>query len=217
MMLRAVIVTGCMLGAATYLAAASRPEQIPPRQPFAEFPQRIEQWTGQEAPPFSAEIVAELGVDEHVNRIYTSSEGPVALYIGYYHSQRQGDTIHSPLNCLPGAGWQPLSKERSAIPVSMAAGATAAPIRVNRIVIQKGLEKQLVLYWYQSHGRVEPDEYWSKAYMVYDAVRLNRTDAAMIRVVSPIHPDDTDASAASDRAVQFVQSMFPSLVMYLPL
>jgi EpsI family protein len=217
MMLRAAIVSLCMLGGAAYLAATSRPEQVPARQPFIEFPRRIAQWSGREALPFTPDILAVLGADEYVNRIYTSDKGALALYIGYYQSQRQGDTIHSPLNCLPGAGWLPVSKEHTRIPLTDPEHPTATEIRVNRIVIQKGLEKQLVLYWYQSHGRAEPNEYWSKAYMIYDAVRLNRTDAALVRVVSPIGPDDADASAATERATDFVQAMFPSLVMYLPL
>jgi EpsI family protein len=90
------------------------------------------------------------------------------------------------------------------------------PIRVNEIQIQKGLDKQLVLYWYQSHGRVEPNEYFSKLFMVYDAVRLNRTDAALVRVVAPLDFNDVDGAAAGTRAKQFVQTMYPLLDSYLP-
>jgi EpsI family protein len=157
-----------------------------------------------------------LGVDEYVNRVYESRDGVASLYIGYYQSQRQGDTIHSPMNCLPGSGWEPLSRSYLTIPVGTDVKGSPE-ITVNRYVIQKGLDRQVVLYWYQSHGRAIANEYRSKIFMVYDAVRLNRTDAALVRVVSPRY--GTDAAAedrASDRAVAFVKAMFPLLDRYLP-
>jgi EpsI family protein len=139
-----------------------------------------------------------------------------SLYIGYYESQRQGDTIHSPLNCLPGSGWEPVSKSYVSIPVEAGSHASAN-ILVNQYVIQKGLDRQVVLYWYQSHGRVVANEYRSKIFMVYDAVRLNRSDAALVRVVSPVIGGDPGAEArAGDRAVAFVKTMFPLLDRYLP-
>ena len=112
--------------------------------------------------------------------------GAVGLYVGYHDSQRQGDTIHSPLNCLPGAGWQPLEQGRITVSVRDHGTARPAPIEVNRVVIGKGLDRQLVLYWYQSHRRVVASEYWGKVYTVLDAMRYNRTDAAMVRVITPV-------------------------------
>jgi len=86
---------------------------------------------------------------------------------------------------------------------------------VNRVIIEKGLDRQLVLYWYQSHGRVVASEYWGKIYTVVDALRYNRTDAAMIRVMTPLN-DQSPEQAAEARAVQFVQALFPQLSQYLP-
>jgi EpsI family protein len=201
-----------MFAAASYLTARTAPEPTVPRESFAAFPTRIGEWVGREATPFTADVLAVLGVDEHVHRIYRNDQADIALFIGYYQSQRQGDTMHSPLNCLPGAGWQPLTRRYTTITAS----GGAVPIRVNEIQIQKGLDKQLVLYWYQSHGRVEPNEYFSKLFMVYDAVRLNRTDAALVRVVAPLDFNDVDGAAAGTRAKQFVQTMYPLLDSYLP-
>jgi EpsI family protein len=88
---------------------------------------------------------------------------------------------------------------------------------VNRILIQRGLDRQLVLYWYQSHGRIVPSEYWGKVYTVVDAIRLNRTDAAMIRVISPVANGDAASVDAAQRATtDFVQAFFPLLGRYLP-
>ena len=218
---RPVVVCLLMLGAAAYVASASKAEFVPPRQSFETFPRGIGPWIGREAPAFSEEVLDVLGADEYVNRIYSSAEGPIALYIGYYGSQRHGDTIHSPLNCLPGAGWEPVRKEYIDVPV--ADGGPATPhraIRVNQVIVQKGLDRQLVLYWYQSHDRIVANEYWSKLFMVYDAVRLNRSDAALVRIVSPMSglngSNENGDTLAADRAQSFVRAIYPLLEKFLP-
>jgi EpsI family protein len=187
-----------------------RPEDIPLRQPLAGLSQHLGAWTGQDGPPFSSQVLAVLGADDYVDRVYRTSAGSVlSLYVGYYKSQRSGDTIHSPMNCLPGAGWQPMQTGYMTIAVPGA----AAPMTVKRVLIQKGLDRQVVLYWYQSHGRIVANEYWSKILMVYDAIRLNRSDAALVRIISPVGQDE---AAAERLAVDFVQTAVPQLDAYLP-
>jgi EpsI family protein len=217
MIRRLLITSALLLAGAGYLAHATRAETVPPRQPLATLPVHVEHWTGREGAPFEKNVLAVLGVDEYVNRVYVSGKTPyVGLYVGFFESQRQGDTMHSPLNCLPGAGWQPVRQDRTTLTVADTGGA-ARPITVNQFVIQKGLDRMLVLYWYQSHGRVIASEYTSKIYMVYDAMRLNRTDGAMVRVVTPITgASAADEDAAAKRAAAFVQSLFPSLSGVLP-
>ena len=139
----------------------------------------------------------------------------MGLYVGYYGSQRQGDTVHSPLNCLPGAGWVPTAVGRRTLSVSD--NGHARTIEVNRVVIQKGLDRQLVLYWYQGHGRVVASEYWGKVYLVADAIRMNRTDGALVRVMVPLRDDGRDAEAASEQAAEdFTRDVFPLLGRHLP-
>jgi EpsI family protein len=217
MIRRMLITTGLLLSGFGYVAHASKSETVAPRMPLETLPLQVGEWTGGPAAPFTPEVLKVLGVDDYVNRNYAAGTQPfVNLYVGFYQSQRQGDTIHSPLNCLPGAGWEPVSKDRVQFSATDAQG-VVRQLRVNEFVIQKGLDRQLVLYWYQSHGRIIASEYTSKMYMVYDALRLNRTDAAMVRVITPI-PDDAAAArgAASARARAFVQAIFPSLTRSLP-
>jgi EpsI family protein len=210
---RLLIVTACLLAAMVLGARAMQPERVPLREPLAALPLTLDGWRGQDTTPFAENIVAVLGVDEYINRRYRNvSADAVSLYLGYYQSQREGDTIHSPMNCLPGAGWQPVETGTVSVPV---AGA-AAPIVINRVLIQKGLDRQVALYWYQSHGRVVANEYWSKIFMVYDAVRLNRSDAALVRVISPVDPADPTGELATRKGVEFVQSLWPSLERHLP-
>jgi EpsI family protein len=124
--------------------------------------------------------------------------------------------MHSPLNCLPGAGWLPVRQARSRLPVTDAAG-QPQEIEVNDFVIEKGLDRQVVLYWYQSHGRVVASEYWGKIYTVVDAVRLNRTDGALVRLVSPVRGSSPEAERAAEQtAREFAGVLFTRLGRYLP-
>lgn len=216
MILRLTVVAMALLAGAGFIARESRMEPVPIRKSFAEFPMDLAGWRGQPGQPFDPKILAVLGVDEYANLTFTRQAHPaIGLYVGYYQSQREGDTIHSPLNCLPGAGWEPVAKGRLEIPVSTATGART--LSVNRYVIQKGVDRQLVVYWYQSHGRVVASEYASKVYLVWDAVRSNRSDAALVRVITPVPDGSPEADAAAERrAIGFVQGLFPRLSDYLP-
>jgi EpsI family protein len=216
MIVRIGILSAVLLFGAAYLAVASKTERVPEPRSLATFPLEINQWKGRNEAPFEPDILAVLGVDQYLTRTYQADHSFASLYIGYYESQRQGDTIHSPLNCLPGAGWEPLSK--SYIPIAVRSDKQGdQTITVNRYVISKGLDRQVVLYWYQSHGRVVANEYRSKVFMVYDAIRLNRTDAALVRVITPAIGSDASAEdLASSRAVDFVKAVFPLLDQYLP-
>lgn len=211
---RLLIVAALFVGTAAYLRAASRPEALPSRDLLAGLPMTIGPWTGSAAPDLDNEVLDVLGVDDYLTRIYrdTSAAGaPIGLYVGYYASQRKGDTIHSPMNCLPGAGWQPVDVATVSMPID---GATS-PI-VNRVVIQKGEYRQVALYWYQGRGRVIANEYTSKAMLVWDAATRHRTDGALVRVISPVLEGEATVAAAEQRAVRFATALYPSLSRFVP-
>jgi EpsI family protein len=210
---RIILLCLILLAAWAFIAQVSKPEVVQLREPLSEMPMRIGDWEGRQVPDMDSRVLSILGVDDYINRVYYSPElFPASLYIGFYHSQREGDTIHSPLNCLPGAGWNPVKSDRIPIPGS---GNSSAVI--NRIVILKGIDKQVVLYWYQSHGRVIASEYWGKIYTVLDSLRTNRTDAALVRVICPVTGTDAQAEAfAERRAMEFVKALYPQLARFIP-
>jgi EpsI family protein len=213
MVRRLAILSMCFLATAVVALRGGQPERVLLHEPLAQLPYEIGTWAGQDAARFTIAEESILGADEYLNRTYlTPGAPPLGLYVGYYQSQRQGDTMHSPLNCLPGAGWEPVSTGRTTIAIP----GQDVPLTVNRFVIQKGLDRQVVLYWYQSHGRVIASEYWSKAYLIYDAVRLNRSDAAMVRVITPIVASHGGEQAATQRGIEFVQNLFPQLTRFFP-
>lgn len=213
LLFRAVALFGCLAATALFMANARESETPISRPAFASFPMILDGWRAVNDPPLEEDILKVLGVDDYLSRAYYKADGAaVGLYMGFYASQRQGDTIHSPLNCLPGAGWEPLSQGRAVI---NGAGGPGHDIEVNRYVVQKGLDRQIVLYWYQSHGRVVASEYKSRLLLINDAIRLNRTDGAMARVIAPI-PVGSDGADAERLATEFVRVLFPRLTGYLP-
>jgi EpsI family protein len=214
-MLSRAAVLCLMLGATSVVLANARGSETPvARTSFASFPMSIGGWQATVDPPLEDDILKVLGVDDYLSRIYYRPGAAVGLFMGFYGSQRQGDTIHSPLNCLPGAGWEPVRQGRLTIANADGAG---RDITVNRYIVQKGIERQLVLYWYQSHGRVVASEYWSRAFLINDAIRLNRTDGSLVRVIAPIPVNADDDGAAAERlAEEFVRVIFPQLSAYLP-
>jgi EpsI family protein len=215
MMTRAMLVFAVLLGAAVAAARADRYDYRPDRVSFESFPMQVGQWQGIKQPALEPDVLAILQVDDYLTRAYVAPDRSAAgLYIGYWASQRQGSTIHSPLNCLPGAGWEPVVADR----VPLADPRTARSMLVNRYVVQKGIDRQLVLYWFQSHGRVIASEYWSKLYLVADAVRMSRSDGAIVRVTVPIDGESADAQAAAlATASRFVTDLVPVLDPFLPL
>jgi EpsI family protein len=201
-----------LLGATTGMAYLSHGESTPPAKPLAEFPSKVAGYTQIIEWPLDKETLDILKVTDYLNRGYWipgMNRDLMGLYIGYFRSQRTGATIHSPKNCLPGAGWNPVQESVYQLP--LANGSTAP---VNLYTLRKGLDEELVLYWYQSHGRIVASEYWGKFYLVYDALRLNRTDAALVRVTIPI--ENGDEATAKQRAITFAQQVASNVDQIIP-
>jgi len=212
---RVAVVLTCLVAAGIVVVRADRQIDVPLAAPLSTFPMQLGEWRGVAQPPLTEQVEKVLGADDYLTRAYFLPDGTgVGLFVGYWQSQRQGDTMHSPLNCLPGAGWQPVSVGKLSLPDPVSKG---PDLTVNRVMIQKGLEKQLVLYWYQSHGRVVASEYWGKFYLMADAMRMNRTDGSIVRVTVPVAagPDDSDLQA-QESALNFISELLPQLDQALP-
>ena len=201
-----------MLVTAVGLQAHSRTEYLPPRAALSSLPLQIGGWTGIDQ-PIDQQTLEILGPGEYLIREYENASQPqpaVNLYIAYFSTQKAGDTIHSPNHCLPGAGWVPTS--RKMIQLTAPDGFS---FPVNRYVVSKSGERQLVLYWFQAHGRAVASEYWAKYYLVADAIRLNRSDGSLIRLMSPMYRGETP-EAAQTRILQLGSQVLPLLDKYIP-
>jgi len=178
---------------------------------LTELPLMLGNWSGTDV-PISDDVREILGPGNFVQRVYrrASEEPYVDLFLAYFPTQRTGATVHSPQNCLPGAGWVPVESGRIHLPQPDGRIAT-----VNRYVIAKGSERQLVVYWYQAHARITASEYWAKFYLVADSMRLNRSDGALVRITTQMYPDET-AEAAQQRLLPFAGQVVPLLDIYIP-
>ncbi len=206
---RVAITQAVLLGSLVLLhGVASRGARVSPHPPLSEVPLKLSSWEGNEQ-RIEPRLVEAAGVDDYLSRVYTDAHGNrIDLYIGYYEGQRTGDLIHSPKNCLPGTGWEPVRTRR--LIVNMPQGSR---IVVNEYLVEKGLDHQLVLYWYQARGRVIASEYWGKVWMVFDSISRNRTDGALVRVSTPTRDGEVAARA---RAMEFVRMIYPRLTELIP-
>jgi len=196
-------------------------DRVPPSTPLGDMPRTIDSLRGEDY-PIPQEALDLLGQGSFLNRIYEPAssapltEGaprasrPVGLFIGYFPTQRTGQSIHSPQNCLPGAGW---AFESSGVAeIETADGRTR---EVGDYLISNGTSEDEVLYWYQSHGRTIANDYLAKFYMLVDAIRYGRTDAALVRIVVPLSGKE-DRQGAHRRAVEFATKLLPLLPSYVP-
>ena len=206
------LVTVFLIIQTALLYSSIRPEYIPTSRPLARC--RISLIPG----PWLQESQVDRGIGgdpksrRHVEpRIpqYSPRAREPALFVASFRTQRNGKSPHSPKNCMPGAGWTQMSSENYAIDAGV-----GAPIVVNRYVIVHGQERELVLYWYQSRDRVVADEFKAKYWVVADAIKLNRTDTALVRVIVPIVNNDEDA--ATRFGTDFIRSFFTTVKQYLP-
>jgi EpsI family protein len=207
-----------LLAAATVvLRVRGDVDKVPTSQPLDQMPQTIGQWTATDI-PLDPETLQVLGKGFFLNRDYapifasaSAVDGaPVGLFIGYFPTQRTGQSIHSPQHCLPGAGWV---FESSGVTEIDTPGEN--PIQVGEYLISNGSQKQEVLYWYRSHGRSIANDYKAKLYTLADSIRYSRTDAALVRIVTPVRPGESRDSA-HQRAVAFATQLNPLLPAFIP-
>ena len=193
-----------------YLTFFTSTEVVPIRKPLDELPATIGSWGEAQTTVLDDDVLDVLRPSDYALRRYVDPVGrSLWLYVGYWQSQRKGAQIHSPKNCLPGNGWEPLDAARKVIPVP----GRAEPIEVNLYVLQKGSARQVVVYWFESRGEAFADELRAKLELVRNSIAYNRSDAAIVRISSPVY-GSLDESV--DRLVKYVQAIYPILDDFLP-
>lgn len=206
----AIFATAFLLVQAGLLYSSIRPEVIPQSPPLSGIPVQLSDWTMQGEFPMDPETQAVLQADDSISRLYANpAHIGASLFVAAFRSQRNGKAPHSPKNCLPGSGWVPLDSGQTTVDVG-----TAKPIPVNRYIIAFGENRSMVLYWYQSRDRSVASEYNAKFWVMVDAMRLNRTDTALVRVIVPIV--NRDEATAEKTAKDFVRAVYQTLLQHLP-
>lgn len=202
--LAAVLATGAAVS-----LVSDRKEIIPERTPFAAFPLHLGAWQGHTS-TLDTYVEKALHFDDYVLADYRQpNRNPVNLYVAYYASQRLGESPHSPIVCIPGGGWQITRFDRTSTVIS------GKVLPYNRVVVAHDSQRMLVYYWFDERGRAIANEWWSKWYLFSDAILENRTDAALIRLTTPVRSSESD-QAADERLQAFMRAAVPALKGYLP-
>lgn len=221
------VVVILMMSTAVLLHLRGDVDRVPASRPLSEMPPTIGTRTSTDI-AMNAEVLEILGKGVFLNRMYappnldgraiavdaptsrTGDRAPIGLFIGYFPTQRTGQSIHSPQNCLPGAGWTFESTG-----VTELSDAQGKRYKVGEYLITDGRSTQEVLYWYQMHGRSIAGDYAAKLYTLADSIRYGRTDAALVRIITPVVPGEERIEARS-RAIGFAQQIAPLLSAYVP-
>jgi EpsI family protein len=207
---RLCVSVAILLAALSALQFRSAGEAVQLRKAFETFPSTIGTWKEANDAILDPGTLGMLRLSDYLMRRYVDSAGhSMWLYMGYWQSQRRGSDIHSPKNCLPAGGWEPIEASRLIIPV----GGPTSSITVNHYLIQKDRQLQVVIYWFEAQGTVVAGELDAKIQMVRSAILKNRTDGALIRLSSPVTGSVQDTT---DRMVEYVRTFYPVVREYLP-
>lgn len=199
-----------LLVAAVFIRTHLHAEVLPPYERLSAFPERIGPWTGSMV-TIPDDDLAVLGPGHFMERLYQASgKRNVDLFIAFFPKQTTGDTIHSPKHCLPGAGWTAISNRIIHVPWG-----NGKMLNANEYAMEFGSSREMVLYWFQSHGRTVASEYWAKFYLVADSLRMNRTDGALVRVITPLGMKESLVSGEG-RALVFTRRVLPLLGRFIP-
>jgi EpsI family protein len=201
-------------GQAALFYAYPRSEIIPQYQPLKEVSQAIGPWRMVREIPMETEVQELLRADDSLNRYYLDAASAggesVSIFIALFRTQRSGVTPHSPKVCLPGSGWTPSESER----ISIKLAGRPEEATINRYVVSKGEQRNLVLYWYQSSARITASEYTAKVFTVLDGVRYRRSDTSLVRVIVPFNGDGEDE--AQKLALRFLNDTYMEFNRFLP-
>lgn len=205
------IASAVLIVQAALFYSASRGERVPLAQPLSAFPSEIGPWRVTQEGVVDEETRQVLRADDLLTRNYGSQSGAGAnLFIAYFQTQRTGQAPHSPKNCLPGSGWQPIPEKTGTIAVDVG----SEKININRYIVARGENESVVLYWYQSQGRVIADEFAAKYYLIRDSIQKHRSDTALVRIVVSAQTGQEDMAEAL--AVSFAKDAYPIVKGYLP-
>jgi exosortase D (VPLPA-CTERM-specific) len=205
--------TALLAGVALAYALAPQPASaVPQRQGFVAFPLEIGDWRGRPE-AMKPEHLEILKLDDYLLANYfDGGRNVINVYMGYYAVQRHGLAAHSPSECLPADGWEMQDFQRYVVP-GVAGG--NGPLAVNRVIIQKGETRQLVYYWFKQRQRSLTGEYEVKASLFWDLLTRQRSDGALVRLITPLQRSEP-AEAADARLARFAGELEPLLPKYIP-
>jgi len=187
-------------------------EKTPLSKSFSYFPLLLGEWHGTPR-TMEQRFVDTLDLSDYAIIDYKNRSGKhIEFYVAYYESQRKGESIHSPATCLPGSGWVFNQTGNANIPIPSGRGGA---IPVNRAFMQKGDGKQVSYYWFPQRGRILTTAYQLKLFAFWDALTRQRTDGALVRLITPVYKSEEPKDAEA-RLQAFTGDILPVLSEFLP-
>lgn len=185
----------------------------PERKDFLDFPLTVEGYRGQRERLSSAELDV-LKLDDYLYANFRDPQNQsINFYVAWHDIQGRGTvSTHSPRSCMPGGGWNITEFDEK---VLEGMGPGGGPLPVNRAVIKKGEQAQVVYYWFHQRGRTLTNEFAIKWFIFYDGMTRQRTDGGLVRFVAPMQPGES-IEDVDRRLTDFVRVMTPRLQGYLP-
>lgn len=199
------IATGILLLQTVIYYSGSAKETIPSIAPWSQFPRQVSTWRESSETVLDSEVLGTLQPDDYLARVYVPANGSqaISLFVGYFNSRRDGRAPHSPQWCLPGAGWKSVSSKV----VSVRLPPTPESFPANEYLIEKGMSKEFVLYWYHQGGRTVANELVAQIYSMPELIFHSRTDTALVRIIVPVSGNDIAAARAA--GTSFAQAIYP--------
>lgn len=195
----------------TFSNAIDFKKSVPIIKPLSDFPLTVNKWHGKRS-EFEAYLIEALDLSDYTLINYKDDSGKaINFYVSYYENQSKGKSTHSPETCLPGSGWEFKNDEV----LKLTRNDDSSFLKVNRAYIEKSGEKQLVYFWFPMRGRILTNLFQVKIYNFLDALTKQRTDGALVRIMTPIYKHET-RKEAENRLSSFVKKVEPLLSKYLP-
>ena len=208
---RIAIVCVVLIASIVFLNFLDKGMSVPIKRPLEAFPREIGKWSFVNTTSLPQKVEEKLGVDDYLEYDYVSPARQIVnLYVSYFSSM-EGKGFHSPRNCMPGAGWDVASLEPLVLEIRYS---DSMPVEINNMILQKGADRQVVLYWYQCRGRFIRSEYMEKIYQVLDSIFKRRTDGSFIRVMGPAQNGRTEYT--TNYLADFTKEVIPILEEYIP-
>lgn len=193
--------------------ATIRPDRaLSPQVPLAAFPGQIAGFEQMNEETLTGAELRILRPDDYLLRTYRNADGTdMTVFVAFYGKQTSGASIHSPRNCLPGTGWEPLRHDRIDTPTAYGRS------QINRYLVEHGSgTRALVYYWYQGRGRVIANEYSVKLDLLRDALFRRRTDETLVRVVIPVSSGPGELRRADALAATTVREVIRLVAAHVP-
>jgi EpsI family protein len=182
---------------ATKIVARRTPQPL--AQPLTSIPTQIDGWSGTSGQDLSDEVQGVLKASSFLSRVYRRGGSTVELFIAFYAEQRAGESMHSPRVCLPGNGWEIGGSGSEEVPVG------DQRYTINRYVVEKGMERMTVLYWYQSRSGIVASEYLGKVLLIKSTILDGATAGSIVRLTF------TDRPGAIPEAVGLASQLIPEV------